>query len=575
MSSGKSIEVHRPPPTTQGGLDRALEAVTAHKQEWVDLPIGQRLDLIRRVRKDFRGVQQRWVDLSVAAKGIAERRLGNDFEWLEIAVINRVHFVIERSLRDIQRHGRPKVPGGYSTRANGQVVAHTYPDSKAHGTLFKDIIEEVWLEPGVTLEEAKEKQAIAYQRGVTEGRLALVLGAGNASSLLPSDVCHKMFHDLQAVVLKMNPVNSYLGPLVEEAYRALIDRGFLRVVHGGAEEGRYLVDHPLVDGVHMTGSDRTFEAVVFGPGEEGARRKADGAPLVDKPVTGELGCITPWIIVPGEWSQDVIEEQAAKMAFWMMRHEGYVCYAPRVLVVHKEWRHREAFVDALIEALSRVEPIRAYYPGSTETQRSFVEAHPDAVQIGGGREDHVPWTVIRDVDPGSRDDICFCRESFSGMVAEVALDATSVPEFLKRMVEFLNGTVWGTLSATLVVSPESMADPVVVEAVERAVVDLRYGTIALNGPATWGIYTMITPWGAFPGSDIDDIQSGNGKVANFLMLHRPEKSVVKAPFKMDPYPFWGTAKDLQVFSRKLANFEEDHSWLRLPGLYLSAKRSSR
>ncbi|MCK5253611.1 MAG: hypothetical protein KAQ96_11695, partial [Thermoplasmata archaeon] len=175
------MEVSRPPPTSREDLDKALEAVTAHKGEWVDLPIGERLDLVRRVRKDFRSVQQRWSDLSVAAKGIDERTLGNDREWMEIACINRTHFVTERALKDIQRYGKPKVYGGYSTRPNGQVVAHTYPDCRAHRYLFQGTTEEVWLEPGVTMEEAKARQAIAYNGGVKEGRLALVLGAGNAS----------------------------------------------------------------------------------------------------------------------------------------------------------------------------------------------------------------------------------------------------------------------------------------------------------------------------------------------------------------------------------------------------------
>jgi acyl-CoA reductase-like NAD-dependent aldehyde dehydrogenase len=575
MARVKETEVNRPPPTSREDLDSALEELTAHKQEWVDLPIGERLDLVRRVRRDFHGVQERWVQLSVAAKGVAERTYGNDWDWLDVAPINRTHLMVERALSEIKKGRRPKVPGGYHTRPGGQVVARTYPDSKVHEQVFKGITQEVWLEPGVTLEEARSNQADAYFGGITEGRLALVLGAGNASSLIPSDTFHKMFHDLQVVVLKMNPVNSYLGPLLEKAYGGLIDRGFLRIVHGGAGEGRYLVDHPLVDEAHMTGSDRTFEAVVFGPGADGAERKAKGAPIVDKTVNGELGCITPWVMVPGEWSKAEVGEQAAKMAYWMMRHEGYICFAPRVLVLWKRWRHRRAFIEALVDALSKVEPIRAYYPGSIETQQAFVSAHPDAIQIGGGLEDHVPWTVIPDVDPGARDDICFCRESFSGMVAESALEGATVSEFIDNTVAFLNDTVWGTLSATLVVSEESMADPATGQAVERAIGDLRYGTVGLNAPGTWGFYAMTTPWGGFPGSTITDIQSGTAKVANFLMLHRPQKSVVRAPFKMEPYPFLGTAKDLQVFSRKLARFEEGPSWLQLPGLYFSAKRTAK
>ena len=206
-------------------------------------------------------------------------------------------------------------------------------------------------------------------------------------------------------------------------------------------------------------------------------------------------------------------------------------------------------MQALVDALSQVEPIRAYYPGSADTQRMFVEAHPEAIQIGGGDDDHIPWTVIPDLDPDATDDICYRRESFSGLCGEVALGASSVAEFLDRAVAFLNNTVWGTLSATLVVSEDSLTDPSIDRAVERAIADLRYGTVALNGPGTWGFYTMVAPWGGYPGSDLHDIQSGNSHVTNFLMLSDPEKTVVRAPFRMRTYTFLGTAKNLDVCAR--------------------------
>jgi acyl-CoA reductase-like NAD-dependent aldehyde dehydrogenase len=564
---------HRPEPTSREDLDRALDELQAHKAEWVSLPIGDRIAIVEEVRRDFPRTWDRWVAWSLAAKGTAERTLGNDREWLELAPINRIHTKVLTALRDIRDHGKPVVPGGYRVLPNGQVAARVYPDSRAHGMAFKGIEIDVWLEAGVTLDEARRRQAAAYNDGAQVGKVALVLGAGNAASLPPSDTFHKLFHDLSVVALKMNPVNSYLGPLLEEAYGALVRRGFLRIVYGGADEGTYLVSNPKVDEVHMTGSDRTFEAVVFGPGDEGRQRKAERTPLVDKPVEGELGCITPWVVVPGEWSEVDIRDQASRMAFWMMRHEGYLCFAPRILVLHRQWALREAFIQALVDALSQVEPIKAYYPGSAETQRTFVAAHPEAVQIGGGDGDHVPWTVIRDLDPTAEGDICYRRESFSGMCGEVSLEAETVPDYIDQAVAFLNDTVWGTLSATLVVSEESLADPETGEAVERAIADLRYGTVALNGPGTWGFYTMIAPWGGFPGSDISDIQSGVGRVANFLMLHRPEKTVMRAPFTRKPYPFVATAKDLQVFSKRLAEFETGPSFWKLPGLYMSAKRT--
>jgi hypothetical protein len=62
-------------------------------------------------------------------------------------------------------------------------------------------------------------------------------------------------------------------------------------------------------------------------------------------------------------------------------------------------------------------------------------------------------------------------------------------------------------------------------------------------------------------------------VANFLMLYEPEKTVVRAPFRMRPYPFLGTAKDLHVFSQRLAEFEVKPDLLKLTSLFWSALRT--
>ena len=88
-----------------------------------------------------------------------------------------------------------------------------------------------------------------------------------------SDVLYRLFIANHVVILKLNPVNAYLGPLIEKGFRSLINQGFLRIVYGGAAEGTYLCNHPLVDEIHLTGSDKTFEAIIFGSGAEGAEIK--------------------------------------------------------------------------------------------------------------------------------------------------------------------------------------------------------------------------------------------------------------------------------------------------------------
>src|SRR5205814_683004 len=83
--------------------------------------------------------------------------------------------------------------------------------------------------------------------GNGNAKVALVLGAGNVSSIGPMDVLYKLFAENEVVVLKTNPVNAYLGALIEEAFEPLAKRDFFAVVHGGAEVGGHLAAHPKID----------------------------------------------------------------------------------------------------------------------------------------------------------------------------------------------------------------------------------------------------------------------------------------------------------------------------------------
>ena len=162
------------------------------------------------------------------------------------------------------------------------------------------------MQPGVSVEEMYDSQARFYRDGGDGGKVTLVLGAGNVSMLVPSDFLYKLFVEGQVVILKLNPVNTYLGPVLNAGFRSLIEGGYLRIVYGGVEEGSYLCHHAAVDEIHMTGSDKTYEDIVFGSGVEGARRKAAHEPLIQKRFTAELGNVTPVIVLPGPWSLLII-----------------------------------------------------------------------------------------------------------------------------------------------------------------------------------------------------------------------------------------------------------------------------
>ena len=82
-----------------------------------------------------------------------------------------------------------------------------------------------------------------------------------------------------------------------------------------------------------------------------------------------------------------------------------------------------------------------------------------------------------------------------------------------------------------------MKAPRVSDAVERAIADLRYGSIGFN---VWhGVAFALgsTTWGAYPGHPRTDIQSGCGWWERGHV--RPAREVGRAgPFRSRPKPPW-------------------------------------
>ncbi len=562
------------PRTSRPELDRAVAALAARKDEWAALGLAPRLALLERLHTDCARVAERWVAAAVQAKGIAPGTPTEAEEWfLGPLFLLRQLRLLRRSLGDIARFGRPRIPGRVATMANGQVAARVFPADFYDRVMFRGFTGDVLMEPGVTAAELPATQALAYRQPPPAGRVALVLGAGNVASIAPMDALTKLFSEKQTVVLKMNPVNAYLGPLIEEGFRALVDRAFFRVVYGGAAEGAYLCQHAGVDEIHLTGSDRTHDAIVFGPGEEGARRKAERRPLLTKRITSELGNVSPVIVVPGPWRAGDFAFHAANIAGQLVNNAGCNCNAVRVVIQHAGWEGREKLLAAMRELLARIPPRRGYYPGAAERWQAYAAAHPMAERFGEPREGELPWLLAAGLDPRNADDICFTQEAFCSVTSETALDAADPVEFLDRAVAFANDTLWGTLNAGIIVHPASLRDPGIAAAVERAIVGLRFGTVSLNQWAAAGYAATTTPWGGFAGSDIYDVRSGIGEVHNTPMFSRVQKNVIRGPFRVWPVPPWfPTCRTALVIARRLTAFEARPSLLKLAGIVAAAVR---
>jgi acyl-CoA reductase-like NAD-dependent aldehyde dehydrogenase len=563
---------HRIEPTSQSTLDEALAILKDHKQEWAALAIDERIELLEEVRAGVVEVAESWVRSAVEAKGLTFGTGEEGEEWMAgpATTLRNIALLIA-SLRDIEEHGVPQLPKPASARPDGQVVAPVLPANVWDRVLFQGFTAEVWMQPGVTLENLTENQAAFYRENGPKGRVALVLGAGNVASIGPMDALYKLFVEGQVVLLKMNPVNEYLGPFVDQAFAALRERGFFRLVYGGAAEGDYLCRHQLVEEIHVTGSDKTHDAIVFGMGEEGKQRKSNGNPRNSKRLTCELGNVSPIIIVPGPWSDKDLDFHGVNIASSVVNNAGFNCTATRVIVQHEQWGKREALLASVKKAFQRAADRRPYYPGAHERQQRFLEHHPQADLFGPQGDGHVPWTLIHHLDPSDPDEICFNIESWCGQTSEVALPADSVVDYIDKAVAFCNDRVWGTLACSIFVHPKSLKDPRVSEAVDRAIAKLRYGGIAVNHWAGLNFALGATTWGAFPGHAKEDIRSGQGVVHNTYMFDRPQKAVVRGPFRVFPRPAWFIDnKTAAEVGRKMTYFNADPSMARLPGLVWSS-----
>ena len=565
---------HRIEPTAKSQIDEALAILEDHKQDWVALDIDERIDLLEQVRAGMAKVSEGLVHATVQAMGMELGTAEEGEVWLAgpSALIRNLTFLID-SLRDIRDYGAPQLPAPAHTRPDGQVVAPVLPANGWDKVLFQGFSGEIWMEPGVTLDEMRQSQAAFYRNPSPKGHVALVLGAGNHTSIGPMDALQKLFVEGQVTLLKMNPVNEYAGPFIDEAFAPLRERGFFRLVYGGAEEGDYLCQHDLVEEIHVTGSDKTHDAIVFGVGEEGQRRKAAGERRNDKRLTCELGNVSPAIIGPGPWSDKDLDFQGVNIASTVVNNAGYNCSATRVVVQHEQWDQREALLASLQNAFRKADDRKPYYPGSEDRQKTFLEHHPDADQFGTKGPGHVPWTLIHHLDPNDADEICFNMESWCAQTSEVALRAASVVDYIDEAVKFCNERLWGTLNCTITVHPKSLKDPAIAEAVERAIANLRYGTVAVNHWGGLNFALASTTWGAFPGHPVDDIRSGRGTVHNTFMLEKPQKTVLRGPFRVWPRPAWFfDNKNAAEIGRKMTYFNADPSLMRLPGLLWASLR---
>ena len=180
----------------------------------------------------------------------------------------------------------------------------------------------------------------------------------------------------------------------------------------------------------------------------------------------------------------------------------------------------------------------------------------------------VPWTLLPTVVPEAGEH-ALTHEAFCGVLAVTELDVTSPSGYLNKAVPFCNDSVWGTLSANILIHPKT--EKTLGAEFDDALAALRYGTIGINAWAGLSYALVVSSWGAFPGHTMEDIRSGIGVVHNAFLLDHPEKSIFRAPFVIKPTPAWfADHSNLIELGVRLAEFETAPSWSKVPKVAIAA-----
>jgi aldehyde dehydrogenase (NAD(P)+) len=560
-------------------LDQVLAGLADRKTRWARLPVRDKIQYLTEVRQATLAQAQRWADAETKAKRLqagspligAEAWLGGPYgvvAWASASI---------QTLTAVDTGADPLARIKLHRSVDGRLVARVLPHDLYEKLLFHGVAAEVWMQQGVTGQNLREHMAGFYRRPDPGGELALVLGAGNVSAIVPLDILDRMINRGQVVICKMNPVNDYLGPIFEDIFAPLIRDGYLAFAYGGAGVGEYLAHHDAVQAIHLTGSARTHDLIVYGPGEEGQRRKAADDRVISKPVSSELGGAGATIVLPGPWTGADFGYQAEHVVTQKLHNAGHNCVASQVLVLPADWDGSARLLREIRRQLGEAEPRAAYYPGTEERLAALQHAEPATEVLGGAAK----RLFAVGVDPAS-EHYGFRTEFFAPAMVTTSLPGDQA-EFVRRAVGFCNDKLYGTLSVSLIVHPRTRRQ--LGATFDRAIAALRYGCIGINAWAGAAFLLPRAAWGAYPGHSYTDVQSGIGVVHNALMFDKPLKTVISAPFHPFPRsirggentlfprpPWFLTNKTSEITARKLTEFVAAPSTAKLAALFASALR---
>src|SRR6266536_3334068 len=205
-------------PAATTALDRDVAVLHSKAREWVTTPLAEKRKLLEALRVATAAVADEWVRVSCQGKGIALSSPAAGEEWMSgpYALLSNVAALI-RLVDHLEAGTDPLDRVRARTLPSGQVALRVFP-AVVQDRVLAGYTGDVWLPPGVTLEQAKAGVARRLRDTNAPGEVSLVLGAGNINSIPPLDGLAKLYQDNAVVLIKLNPINAYMEPVLNRAF---------------------------------------------------------------------------------------------------------------------------------------------------------------------------------------------------------------------------------------------------------------------------------------------------------------------------------------------------------------------
>ena len=543
---------------TKLDIDRFITTLRTKSKEFNSISNVQLASMLEETISNIKEVAFFWATICSDNKGTTKTPAEGE-EWLggPFASVLATQYYIKSLTNDDDL-----VEKKYNSEENSYKV---FPNNFTERITFPFIDAKVIFNKSMSFDDINKYRGFSKRYDI-DPSITLVLGAGNFSSIPYLDVLYHLITRKSVILLKLNPVNEYLKPVFEKVFQNFIERGYIIVTTGNIDESKYMAKHPGINHIHLTGSDKTFEDIVYGRELTDKERKSKSLSKINnKPITSELGNVTPIIIHPGKWSTSDIKYQARKIVTAKLNNNGFNCIAAQVVVLPDGWGQTETLIKYVKHYMSKAKERKAYYPESIERLEKLEK---DKGYERVNALSCVTPHLTREIKAYSKFEI---DEVWSSTIYFKKIEYTSVEDFANKAIDYCNDELWGNLGVSVIIKDH---DRKFNKHITNLYIDkLNYGTVAINEWAAIGYIIPQLPWGGFPGNRDNDIQSGQSVVHNSMLFESPLKGVVNTKFRIsrliDP-PWFVTNKKARRLFKNLTYYQINNSNINFLKLIFAA-----